>query len=602
MPFPRTMIISKGLKHQFHKRLLAWFKDNKRSFSWRCINDPYKVLISEILLQKTNVEKVTPVFKAFINKYPSPQILQNASPQVIQRMIKNLGLMYRAERLISIGKHLSDYHAGKVPSDKDELLKIRGVGHYAASAVRCFAFNKREAIVDTNIVRLFDRVFGCKSLKKRPREDAELWQFAESLLPSRNVRDYNYALLDFSALVCTAKKPRHEICPLKDICKYYNQKTAKKRKPVGIDLFSGAGGLSLGFVQAGFVIQYAVESDKYATETYRNNRSTEVFVDVRDICEIRPKEILRRLGLKKGELDIIIGGPPCQGFSTSNMRTRNLENPKNHLVFKFVEFVRGIKPKWFLMENVAGLDSFENGSIRGKLIEIFHNMGYKTKGLVLNAVNFGVPQNRNRIFFIGNRVGIQMDFIHTIRNTKIKKPITVFDAISDLPKLANGHSVDIMPYNGRKKKLTDYQRRMRKGMNGRVSNNLLTKNNDLSVERFKHIEQGENLISLAKKAPHLVANYKDMDNCHHWIYLRLPWNKPSVTLNNYRKNMLIHPTEDRGLSVREAARLQSFPDNYVFYGSIGFQQQQVANAVPPQLAYKIAVRLLKGCLNEDFTD
>lgn len=588
------IIISNKLKYRFNKILLEWYKGNKRTFTWRHSNAPYKVLISEVLLQKTNVEKVEPTFEAFIKKYPSPQILQNATVSELQEIVKSLGLMYRVERLISIGKHLSEHHAGKVPSDKGQLLEIRGIGNYAASAVRCFAFNKREAIVDTNIVRLLNRVFGFKSTKKRPREDAELWQFAETLLPSRNVRDYNYALLDFSALVCSAKKPRHEICPLKGICKHYNQKTAKKKTPIGIDLFSGAGGLSLGFEQAGFVIPYAVESDKYAAETYLKNRSSEVFVDVRDICEIRPKEILRRLGVKKGELDIIIGGPPCQGFSTSNMKTRNLDNPKNHLVFKFVEFVKDIKPKWFLMENVAGLDTFQDGSMKERLIELFSNMGYKTECLVLNAANFGVPQNRNRIFFIGSRVGgTQMDFIETIRNTKIMQPVTVRDAISDLPRLPNGHSEDVMPYNGRSKKLTDYQKRMRKGMNGRVSNNLVTKNNDMAVERFKHIEQGENLIALAKKAPHLVSNYKDVDNCHHWIYLRLPWERPSVTLNNYRKNMLIHPTEDRGLSVREAARLQSFPDKYVFYGSIGFQQQQVANAVPPLLGRNVANSILK---------
>lgn len=579
------------IKH-FHKALLAWFKENRRDFPWRYSKNPYHILVSEILLQKTDAQKALSAYKLFIKKFPDIESLSTAEPSEIEAIIKDIGLFYRAERLVDLAKALVNEHSGDIPRVKDDLLKLKGIGRYAASAVRCFAFNKREAIVDTNIIRLFNRVFGFKSTKKRPREDAELWQFAETLLPSRNVRDYNYALLDFSALVCSAKKPRHEICPLKDICKHYKQKTAKKKTPIGIDLFAGAGGLSLGFEQAGFVIPYAVESDKYAAETYRKNRSSEVFVDVRDICEIQPKEILRCLGLKKGELDIIIGGPPCQGFSTSNMKTRNLDNPKNHLVFKFVECVKDIKPKWFLMENVAGLDTFQDGSMKNRLIELFSNMGYKTECLVLNAANFGVPQNRNRIFFIGSRVGTQMDFIETIRNIKMKQPVTVRDAINDLPKLANGHSADVMPYNGRMKKLTDYQQRMRKGMNGRVANNLVTKNTDLSVERFKHIQQGENLIALAKKAPHLVSNYKDVSNCHHWIYMRLPWEKPSVTLNNYRKNMLIHPTEDRGLSVREAARLQSFPDRYVFHGSIGFQQQQVANAVPPHVAKKIALIFL----------
>ena len=367
------------------------------------------------------------------------------------------------------------------------------------------------------------------------------------------------------------------------------KKHNKKLKPIGIDMFSGVGGLSLGFEQAGFNICYAIECDKYAAETYKNNRrNRNVIVDIRDIHEISPKNVLHKLGLKKGELDIIIGGPPCQGFSISNMKTRNLDNPKNQLIFKFVEFVKVLKPKWFLMENVAGLDSFEKGLFKDILIEMFTSIGYKTESMVLNAVNFGVAQGRNRIFFIGNRVGSSMDFIKKIISQKIKKPVTVKDAISDLPRLENGHSMCIMSYNGRKKKLSNYQLLLRSRTNGKVSNNLVTKNTNLVLERYKYIKQGENIIDLAKKKPSLVSNYKNVENCHHWIYLRLNNSKPSVTLNNYRKNMLIHPTEDRGLSVREAARLQSIPDDYVFYGSIGSQQQQVANAVPLLLAKELA--------------
>lgn len=353
-------------------------------------------------------------------------------------------------------------------------------------------------------------------------------------------------------------------------------------------MFSGAGGLSLGFEQAGFDICYAIECDKYAAETYKNNRrNRSVIVDIRDIHEISPKNVLRKLGLKKGELDIIIGGPPCQGFSISNMKTRNLDNPQNHLVFKFVEFVKVLGTKWFLMENVAGLDSFEKGSFRDNLVEMFQNIGYKTKSIILNAANFGVPQNRNRIFFIGNRTGNSINFVEKLKNTKIEKYITVIDAINDLPYFKNGNNINIMSYRCNKN-LSKYQYLMRTGMNGKVYNNLVSNSTDLALKRYRHIRQGENLLTLAKKNPSLVANYKNIWNCHHWIYLRLSWDKPSVALNNYRKNMLIHPAEDRGLSVREAARLQSFPDNYVFCGPLGYQQQQVANAVPPLLVSKLA--------------
>lgn len=582
------------IKDTFRKCLLLWYKVNKREFHWRYNNDPYKILVSEVLLQKTNVAKVIPVFDCFIERYPSINSLSDAKLSDVEKIIKDLGLIYRAERLIAIAKQLAVEYKSNVPSRKEQLLKMRGLGNYISSAVRCFAFNKREAIVDTNIVRLMERVFGFKSVKNRQRDDNAAWKYAESLLPTQKVKDYNYALLDFSGLICTARNPRHDICPLKIICKYYKKNAPKCLRPLGIDLFAGAGGLSLGFEKAGFDIVYAVEKDKYAAETYKRNRATQfVTVDTRDIKEISPKEILQSLGLNKGEVDFVIGGPPCQGFSMSNMKTRNIDNPQNHLIYKFVEFVKKISPKWFLMENVGGLSSFEDGHVKDQLISKFNKLGYSAQCVILNAVNFGVPQNRNRIFFVGNCLGISVDFIERVKSIKLAQPVTVYDAISDLPCLKNGNIKDIMAYRKNNGSLSKYQINLRKGMNGKVSNNLVSRCTPLALERFANIKQGENLLVLAKKNPALVANYKNIENCHHWIYLRLPWEKPSVTLNNYRKNMLIHPMQNRGLSVREAARLQSFPDSYIFYGHLGFQQQQVANAVPPSVAYVMANSLSK---------
>lgn len=371
--------------------------------------------------------------------------------------------------------------------------------------------------------------------------------------------------------------------------------SVKKQKPLGVDLFAGAGGLSLGFEAAGFDIAYAIEHDKSAAETYAKNRKRRnVHVDTNDIRKITTPAVMKKLGVKKGELDIVIGGPPCQGFSTSNRQTRHVNNPNNHLVYRYVTFVRKMRPKWFLMENVSGMATFEQGAVRDELLETFKSMGYDAVFTVLNSSDFGVPQNRKRIFFIGNRVGQPMSFIEQIKSASQTKPVNVRDAISDLPHLAKGHLVCKMPYNGRKQRLSEYQLAMRKGMNGSVKNNLVTRNQDLAVRRFKRIKQGENLIALARRAPKLVANYSKIENCHNWIYLRLPWNRPSVTLNNFRKNMIIHPAQHRGLSVREAARLQSFPDKYIFHGSIGSQQQQVANSVPPLLSKAIAKRIFKA--------
>jgi DNA (cytosine-5)-methyltransferase 1 len=367
--------------------------------------------------------------------------------------------------------------------------------------------------------------------------------------------------------------------------------TEGKRRPVGIDLFSGTGGLSLGFEDAGFRIIYALEKDKYAAETYGRNRNGGTIVEVTDILEMQPEDILRNLGISRGDLDIVLGGPPCQGFSIANMRTRNKDNPANRLVFQFCDFVRQLGPKWFVMENVGGLDNFSNGGVKEALLGLFGQAGYDAEALVLDASRFGVPQARKRIFFVGNRINKSLVFLHELASPRTVSAVTVREAIDDLPLLSNANSIDPMPYLKSQENATEYQRAMRLRNSAQVFNNFVSRNNDLVLERYKYIRQGENWRALATRKPELLYNYRNLSKCHEWIYLRLRWDRPSVVISNYRKNMLIHPEQDRGLSVREAARLQSFPDEYIFYGPLGYQQQQVANAVPPLLAKCIATAI-----------
>ena len=187
------------------------------------------------------------------------------------------------------------------------------------------------------------------------------------------------------------------------------------------------------------------------------------------------------------------------------------------------------------------------------------------------------------ILFVGSLNGTTYDF----PVEKLNEAITVREAISDLPTLINGASECYLKYNNNIE--SSYAKSMRGELNG-CHNNLVTRNNSLIIERYKHIPNGGNWENIPTS---LMKNYADSSRCHTGIYRRLSLDEPSVVIGNYRKNMLIHPTQDRGLSVREAARLQSFPDSFIFKGSIGFQQQQVGNAVPPLLAESIFQSLLK---------
>jgi DNA (cytosine-5)-methyltransferase 1 len=363
-------------------------------------------------------------------------------------------------------------------------------------------------------------------------------------------------------------------------------------RPIAIDLFAGAGGLSLGFENAGFQICQAIEQSPNSAATYKKNHPKVDVVNT-DICKIEPSECLRRTGLKAKDIAIIVGGPPCQGFSESNRRTRTTDNPKNMLFLQFVKFLKVIRPAYFVIENVAGLRTLSKGLILDRIIKACHDLGYKTKYKELNSINFGVPQFRRRIFIVGNRIG-QNFLFPQVNNHQRPNIVTVREAICDLPELSNGATVDYLPYrlNG-EPNLSEYQKMMRCNLKTAklVQGNLVTRNSDLIIERYKHIGPGQNWESIPRS---LMTGYKDHTRCHTGIYYRLEWDKPSKVIGNFRKNMLIHPQKNRGLSIREAARLQSFPDNYLFLGSIGFQQQQVADAVPPMLAQSLGKEILNN--------
>lgn len=351
-----------------------------------------------------------------------------------------------------------------------------------------------------------------------------------------------------------------------------------KMKRIGIDIFAGAGGLSLGAEMAGITISHAIEINRSAVRTYeRNHPDTKVICsDIRDLdpTDLKPKD--------KGVF-IIMGGPPCQGFSLSNTRTRTMKNPNNSLFEEFLRFVQEIQPDWFLFENVYGFTNMSNGAVR-RLVEIcFRSLGYEVADEVLWASDYGVPQRRNRYFMVGNRLGINFQFPQ-----KHKKPISVWEAISDLPIVGNGEQLFEGKYLCSLAEATAYQRLMRHDSEI-PTQNLVSLNNELVIKRYKHIPQGGNWRDIPDE---LMVNYADKERCHSGIYKRLKADEPSVVISNYRKSMLIHPFQDRGLSVREAARIQSFPDDFYFEGPISHIQQQIGNAVPPLLAKAIFDQIL----------
>ncbi len=213
--------INDDMKKIFVEKLLKWHQKNFREFPWRKTSNVYHILVAEIMLQKTDAKKVEKVYSTFINKYPTPDILSKANVNEVEKEISLLGLHNRSKRLIKIAKEITENFGGQVPKKKDELLHLYGVGDYIANAVLCFGYNEDVPLLDTNVLRVIERVFSIKTAKARGRNDNHLWETVSALIPQGKGRNFNLAILDFSAKVCKARNPLHEKCPMKDFCIHY---------------------------------------------------------------------------------------------------------------------------------------------------------------------------------------------------------------------------------------------------------------------------------------------------------------------------------------------------------------------------------------------
>lgn len=220
-------MISNKIPHKdyFSDNLLKWGKENFRNFNWRKDLTPYKVLISELMLQRTTATQVEVVFPSFIKKYPNTKKLSLSDTEKLTEIIKPLGLYQRRVKVFqTITKQIEEDYNSNIPKEYDDLMGLFGVGIYIANAILCFSFNKKVPIVDTNIIRIFQRFFNFKSDKKDIKSDKKIWEFAKRLMPEINYQLYNYSLLDFGSLVCKSKKPECDKCGIHKKCYFYNLK------------------------------------------------------------------------------------------------------------------------------------------------------------------------------------------------------------------------------------------------------------------------------------------------------------------------------------------------------------------------------------------
>ena len=344
-----------------------------------------------------------------------------------------------------------------------------------------------------------------------------------------------------------------------------------------IDLFAGVGGLSLGFEQCGFEVVLANEYDPSIAEAYIKNRKAPNMI-VEDITKLPIPDTFAKY---RGEVDLIVGGPPCQGFSQKGQR-KSINDPRNFLFKYYVETVRTVRPKYFVMENVPGLLTTENGYFKKEIMALFGEMGYIMNADVLCASDYGVPQARRRAFFIGKL----SDWAPVQMPTKHSKTVSIWDAISDLAYLNSGEGEEIQDY--RFEAQSDYQREMRAG-SSLLYNHIATNHSPIALERMHMIPPKGGKEFLPEE--HLTKSI------YSGTWARMDADDVSVTITTRfdtpSSGKFTHPYLDRAITVREAARIQSFPDNFHFFGTKTSQMKQVGNAVPPRLAKAVALTIIE---------
>jgi A/G-specific adenine glycosylase len=220
MAKPKKAVTAK-LRRAFQKRLLTWYAANKRDLPWRETVDPYNILVSEIMLQQTQVERVIPKYEEFLQKYPTLEALANAPVEEVRQTWYPLGYNIRPIRLHSIAREAVEKYGGQIPDDPEALQSLKGIGRYTAGAVLSFAFGRAAPILDTNVRRVLHRVFSGQGDAKGYSVQKDLWELSEALIPTGKAYDFNQALMDFGATVCTARKPVCLVCPMQDICKAF---------------------------------------------------------------------------------------------------------------------------------------------------------------------------------------------------------------------------------------------------------------------------------------------------------------------------------------------------------------------------------------------
>lgn len=569
-------------------------------------SDPMDELIYIHLSKKTNESGYTKAFDKLSKAFPGWKGLAEANPGRVRKLIQSAGLGHnRTQELLSNVKKIKEEFGKETlgPIEKwleykifDFLTGLDGIGPKSARCIMMYSLGKKVFPVDTHVHTICERMGFIEAGLNHKIAQEELAEY----FPEKYRYSLHVNMVAHGRKICRERgKPLCGQCYFNKFCVFYRSKIKiQDKRPKMIDLFCGPGGASFGFSKAGFKIVYAVDNDIHSLDTHYLNHPELTMknltsTDIRDI----PDTVFKKL--KKKKIDLVIGGPPCQGWSgigkhrkKGNKIIKFLKDDKNKLYREFVRVLNQVKPQYFVMENVPGLLTAHEGKYAKTIMKDFRKHGYASNYIVVNAMNYGIPQSRIRIFFIGTKINRKetkkdakkrvSEIIKSINELKSENPRSFRWAMKGLPHLMPGEGSNIMRINGKKLQ----------GSKEKPDNKILVFNhfarihNPRDLEIYRLLSEGENYLGFSrriKKKRLLPYSNKSF----HTKYRKLKRGEPCFTIISHLNkdaNSYIHPGDNRGITVREAARIQSFPDEFIFLGQKFRQFIQVGNAVPPKLA------------------
>ena len=483
----------------------------------------------------------------------------------------------------------------------DWLRSLNGVGPKSAYCVMMYSLGRNVFPVDTHVRRVCARLgFIPTSMDHKKAQQVLADAFPKSIRKSLHV-----TMVSHGRKTCRPTNPRCGSCPLSGFCQWYRTRrkhAVAQTRPTAIDLFAGCGGASAGLVRAGYRIVLAIDNEPSALMTYYLNRP-----------EVETKNIwcgdIRRFSGKQaerlGRVDLMFASPPCQPFSMVGKRIRRNErdrpDSRRYLYKQVIRLAAQLRPKSIVMENVAGFLTAGNGRFLADMLDGLRSQGFTVDWPVANSLGLGVPQSRPRVFLIAVRArhtgkGVAtraLKGVVEVLRGGTKSSATLKDAVWDLPRLRAGSGGYVTPQAQRRGQLSAYALRMRNGW-PTLFNHQARNHNQSDLELYKLLRAGET----AKDA---VEKYGRHDLMRYGLgsftdkYRKLVPLKPAPTVVAHLAkdaNMFIHPRDNRGLTVRKAARLQGIHDDFVFLGNLFEQFTQVGNAVPPIVAEEVSGALL----------